>query len=211
MILHRCPWCGEKNLFHSPIKGIWRLAEPDVCPACQKLYTSSVSRSSTIPMIITMAGVYIIVFILKKINANETLYKLFGIAGLILLALVFIEIYRTPHARYIKKEERLTVASKHTADVQLFWNKHQEKGLLLPRFRVLDGEIFPACFMDADGAPISAAFCVVLKDLVWSDNYHCDCKIQFVLDAAPEEKLFQKGNQLYLYYNYRKIASGTIQ
>ena len=211
MIRHRCPWCGEKIPFHVPIKRLlWQLVDPDVCSKCKKPYTSNSSWSSIVVLAAGLIGAYIIAAIIKETNISVTLYWLLGIAGLILLAIVFVELCRIPYARDVKKKEILYTIPKSSADINLSWEKHDKEGLLLPRFQVLNGEIFPACFMDADGTPISTAFCVVLNDFFWSDNHHCSCKVHFVLDDAPEEKLFRKRNQFYLYYNCRKIAKGAI-
>lgn len=212
MIRHRCPWCGERIPFHLQMGPLlWKPVGPDVCPKCKKPYTPYRSRNRVIVLTAAVAGIYLIIYLIKSLINNGILYWLFGIAGLILLALVFVELCRIPYARDIKKEERRSTVPKHTADVDLFWEKHKKGGLLLPRFRVLAGEIFPACFMDADGTPVSTALCVVLTDFVWSDHLHCSCKIHFVLDDAPEERLFSKENQFYLYDNHRKIAKGTVK
>ena len=210
MIQHRCPWCGEKIPIHLQLGPLIWLG-PDVCPKCKRPYTSNSCWSSIIILLTGMVGEYIIIFFTKKFrNNNVILYWLLGIAGLIILALLFIELFRIPYARDIKKKERRYINPKRTADVNLSWKKHKKKGLLLPRLQVLNGEIFAACFLGADGTPISTAFCVVLNDFLWLDNYHCTCKVYFVLDDAPEEELFRKGNQFYFYYDYRKIAAGTI-
>ena len=211
MIQHRCPWCGERIPFHLQIGPLlWKPVGPEVCPKCKKPYTSNSSRNRVIVLTAAVAGIYLINYIIKRFINNEISYWLLGIAGLMLLALVSAELCRIPYARDIKKKERLSILPKRSADVNLSWENHKNEGLWLPRLQVLDGEIFPACFMDAEGAPISTALCVALTDFFWSDNYHCTCKIHFVLDDAPEEILFRKGNQFYLYHYYRKIAKGTI-
>lgn len=210
MIQHRCPWCGEKIPIHIQIGPlIWR--SPDVCPKCRNSYTPNDRWSSFIFLAVGIAGEYGIVVLIKKFSNNTVILNWFlGIAGLIIIALLYIELLRIPYARDIKKKERQYINSKRNADINLSWENHKKEGLLLPRFQVLNGEIFPACFMDADGTPISTAFCIVLHKLSWSDNFHCTCKIYFVLDDVHGEKLFQEGNQFHLYHNYRKIATGTV-
>lgn len=163
MIQHRCPWCGEKIPFHLPIKGLWSLGNPEVCPKCKKPYTSNTGRNSAIILVFGVIGAYIAAFFIKKFN-HGILNWILGIAGLMLLAIVFAELCRIPYARYIRKEERPWIGRKRSAEIHLSWEKHGREGLFLPRFRVLDGEIFPACFMDTDGASISTAFCVVLTE-----------------------------------------------
>jgi len=188
---------------------IWR--GPDLCPKCKKPYTSYPSWSSAIILAAGLIVPYILSFSIEKLkNNNLILYWFLGIVAFIFLAVLFIELFRIPYARDIKKKEMQNVVPKRFVNVDLSWENHKNEGLLLPRLQVLNGEIFPACFMDAEGASISTALCVVLTDFFWSDNYHCACKINFVLDDAPEEDLFQKGNQFYLYHFYRKIAKGTI-
>ena len=53
--------------------------------------------------------------------------------------------------------------------------------------------------------------CVVLDNIKWSGSRSCKCTIQFVLDDIESETYFQKGNRLYLYYDYRKIAEGVVE
>ncbi|WP_101697028.1 hypothetical protein [Clostridium minihomine] len=211
MIQHRCPWCGEKIPFHLPIKQLlWKLADPDSCPKCKKPYTSNTGCRSAIILAVGLVGGIFFKTFIKVLKNNIILYWFLVTVGLMILALVFVELCRIPYARDIKKKDRLCVNSKRSANVNLSWEKHEKEGLLLPRFRVLSGEIFLACFMAADGTSISTTFCVVLNDIVWSDNSHCTCKVQFVLDDAPAESFLRERNQFSLYYNYRKIATGTI-
>ena len=134
MIQHRCPWCGEKIPFHLPIKGLWNLGNPDVCPKCKRLYTSNTGRNSVIILVAGMIGAYIAAFFMQKFN-HAILNWILGIAGLILLAAVFAELCRVPYARYIGKEERPWISRKRSAEIRLSWEKHEREGLFLPRFR----------------------------------------------------------------------------
>ncbi len=160
-------------------------------------------------MAVALVAATIIRFYNKAKAGNPVLDWILGITGLIMLALGTAVFLRLPYARFYKKNEG-NVCTGRSVQVNLAWEKRGRKGLLLPRFRVVNGEIFPACFMDAGGTPIRTAFCIALTEIVWSDNYHCTCKARLVLDDTPEDKLFQPGNRFYLYYNYRKIAMGSI-
>ena len=86
---------------------------------------------------------------------------------------------------------------KRTVNATISWESHKNKGLLYPKFQVMNGEIFPVCFIDENGVPISLMLCVVMEHFHWTDSHHCVCTIQLVLDDAPEDKLLQKGNRFY--------------
>ena len=95
--------------------------------------------------------------------------------------------------------------------ISLQWGSGSKESIWYPPLQCPNGEIFPACFMDKNGVPISRALCVVLDHIKWSGSRSCKCTIQFVLDDIDPEIYFQKGNRLYLYYDYRKIAEGVVE
>lgn len=114
----------------------------------------------------------------------------------------------------VKQKEKPKVdplpMQKRTVNATISWESHKNKGLLYPKFQVMNGEIFPVCFIDENGVPISLMLCVVMEHFHWTDSHHCVCTIQLVLDDTPEDKLLQKGNRFYLYHNYGFAATGTI-
>ena len=114
-----------------------------------------------------------------------------------------------PYERRLPKEEK--ISCKDTATILLQWGSGSKESIWYPPFQCPNGEIFPACFMDEKGVPISKALCVVLDYIKWSGSRSCKCTIQFVLDDIESETYFQKGNRLYLYYDYRKIAEGVVE
>ena len=210
MLKHRCPWCGEMLPFRSPIVQIvWKMVDPDVCPSCKKPYTSHASRNSSIALCITFIVICIVILILR-LDVSPTWYWIVGILGIILLISMFLQLCRIPYARKVNKKEAAIFKEKITSKVVLFWESKENDGLILPRFRVSNGEIYPACFLNADERPISPALCVVLNNIHWSDSQHCTSEIYFVLDDVNVDELFKNGNKLYLYYYRRKIATGTI-
>ena len=129
--------------------------------------------------------------------------------GIILLIFNLNRRYQQPFERYYA--EPGTVKCKSLATISLEWEKHKKRGLLFPILQAPNGEIFPACFMDENGVPISRALCVVLDNIKWLGSRNCKCTIQFVLDDIKSETYFQKGNRLYLYYDYKKIAEGVVE
>ena len=134
------------------------------------------------------------------------------LAVIVTLITVFINIgtYHIPYERDIKKKERKNIPPKKKVRVAIAWTDHKEKGLLLPRLSMANGEILPACFLSLDGVPISTALCVTLEELHWTDSRHCDCQVSLVLDDAPAGQLLREGNSLYLYHNYQQVAVGRI-
>lgn len=108
------------------------------------------------------------------------------------------------------RKKKDTTSTPNATRMSTYPGRTQEGRAAVTAISGVDGKIFPACFMDADGIPMSMAFCLVLHEFSWSDNFHCACKIYIVLDDVPQEKLLQKGNRFYLYHNYRKVAAGSV-
>lgn len=212
MLKHRCPWCGETIPFRDTFTNVFRkYKEPDICPACKEYYKSYpkflgflVALFFVFP-IGNFCGSVAVLLRYGKFSVNLPISFLFTL----LFTIIIFRFLRTPLKRKTEKGES-PIAPKFAAIAALSWESHKKEGLRLPRFQVLDGEIFPACFMDKDGVPISTALCVVLEENHWMGGRHSRSKISFVLDDAPEEKLLRNGNRFYLYYDYRKIAEGLI-
>ncbi len=199
MLQHRCPWCGEKirilDLIGSKIK----------CPYCAENITFY-DKKFIIIILVCYFIIYIPVSGERRAALRNTRYFDFRI---LLICSIVIDIFliflclRVPYKRY-------KVTNKKTALVIIQWEKHSNRGLLIPRFSVPNGEIFPACFLNPEGNPISTPICVVLENLKWEKGRRCRCTIQVVLDEVSEEGLFCPGNRLYLYHNRKKIAEGEI-
>ena len=211
MYLHRCPWCGEKLPFYSRLirKGYqYNLLRR--CPKCKKQVTEKVEHGKY--LIITMSLLLLqlsIFFIMKNLQFPWLFSCVIWILGIILLIFNLIRWYQQPFERYGAKPG--TVKCKSSATIFLKWEKYKKRGLLFPILQAPNGEIFPACFMDEKGAPISRALCVVLDNIKWSGSRSCKCTIQLVLDDIEPETYFQKGNRLNLYCDYRKIAEGVVE
>lgn len=202
MFRHRCPWCGEKIRVLDALTSILKKKK---CPICGKHIDFIVSRRWYIfffPLCL-IAGM-----INRQVRMDNALSKK-SVAyiepiAIFLVFFVFILYLRFPHKR---KWDKL----KKIKEVKLNWLPASQKGLRLPRFQVIDGEIFPACFFNAKGILISQTLCVALEKIHWKGKRRCECRISFVLDDVDPEPYFQKGNRFYLYYEYRKIAEGEIQ
>ena len=211
MLKHRCPWCGEYIPFHFPVcyNNFWRYIDPMTCPKCKKPHISYGDNTCLFISLAALAIVFIAAYFIKMFQ-SIILHWLLGIIAFIMLVVIVYELFQEPYFRITDKKDTPAILSKCTVKVILSWEKRKKEGLWLPRFQVLDGEIFPACFMDKDGTPISTALCVILEKIRWTNSHRCTCNISFVLDDIPEKTFFQKENRFYLYHNYRKIAEGTI-
>mgnify|MGYP003275216422 FL=1 len=201
MLTHRCPWCGEK------IK-ITGLKSPS-CQKCKKpvhmagrkiLFILFILYIALGPYIKSRLRVAIRISDIEHLNIYRICY--YGISLLFLLCILLV--LRRPYKRQSRSIQNIV-------SVYINWYRRSEGGVIFPRWQAPNGEIFPACFMDEKGVPISKALCVVLDYIKWSGSRSCKCTIQFVLDDIESETYFQKGNRLYLYYDYRKIAEGVVE
>lgn len=219
MFIHRCPWCGEKLLPPSPFCNQYKNILLK-CPACENKYTiynrknkgNGMNRMKISAIILLLICFWGIPFRAPFSIFEWSKMPLWGMIICILFLIgTLFWILHLPYGRSLPKKERELLSDKHKKSAFILWETHQTKGLLYPKMQVLNGEIFPACFTDANGQPISTALCVVLEDIKWADKRQCNCNIHFVLDNAPSEELLCSGNQFYLYHNYRLIAKGQIQ
>ena len=199
MLQHRCPRCGEKirilDLIGSKVK----------CPYCAENFTFY-NKKFVIIILLCYFIIRIPVGGEKRAALRDTRFSDFRIlliCSMVLNIFLILLCLRVPYKRY---KER----NKKTASVIIQWEKYSNRGLLTPRFSVPNGEIFPACFLNPEGNPISTPICVVLENLKWEKGRRCRCTIQVVLDEVSEEGLFCPGNRLYLYHNRKKIAEGEI-
>ena len=211
MLTHRCPWCGEKISFHFPFrKLIWKYVMPYRCRSCNRAYTLYQVTPMTVILLILLVLIgYGIALGLENDKVHPHLYWFLGALGIFDIILLYIKFLQIPYCRANKKGEPIT-NYKMIQKVCIHWES-KAKGRVPYVHQILNGEIFPACFMDENGVPISRALCVVLDNIKWLGSRNCKCTIQFVLDDIKSETYFQKGNRLYLYYDYKKIAEGVVE
>lgn len=132
-------------------------------------------------------------------------------AGLPFAILIFVYGLSFPYMRKIDHAPARESIEKPKQPVCITWNFRQNQGLLFPRIQVPNGEIFPACFMDANGTPLNSPLCVVLENINWINSRSCLCDISCVLDDVPARTLFDTGKQFRLYYNQQEVAKGILQ
>lgn len=213
MLRHRCPWCGEPigilwdafsisrrfRMFNRNYDYYSQKYQERRCRHCHQKYRNIISLRSALLITIPF-------FVLFFTSAFLRRNFVFVIGFLIVCFFLFLLLLRQPYRRD-NDGEPLPLPQKATAS--LTWSSLSQKGLLCPRQRVPNGEVFPAYFLDSGNNLISSAYCVCLDSISWQDSHHCSCEISLVLDGAPTE-LLTKGNQFYLYHEKRRIASGTI-
>ncbi len=220
MLIHRCPWCGERLPFSSTSHNQYKNGSLR-CPKCNNICVAYSKKSqgngrnrTKISKIILILMLFLWIpfrapFSIVKWWQNPflciTVYLFFGIT---LLWIWYIPYDRDTAQKNQKEQIR---PETYKAHVFISWESHKNEGFLCPKLQVPNGEIFPACFMDVNGQPISTALCVVLENIHWENPRRCTCTIQIVLDTVSSKNLFQKGNMFNLYHNYRLIAKGTLQ
>lgn len=210
MLLHRCPWCGEELI---------RPTKAKKCPFCQNPlveYRKNNKGNARNRKKYSSAILYIIPFLWLPFNPPFEIIEwsnnfflctfLYSSCIFVLLGLLYI-----PFARDISKENKKIPSAKDKVAVTLSWEKRENSGLASPRLQVPNGEIFPACFLDANGQPLTTELCIVLEDIEWTDSRHGRCKTHLVLDSISSQEIFSKADTFYLYYNRRRIAQGSIQ
>ena len=206
MLQHRCPWCGEKISFLDNLIRFFSRSEGK-CPFCgnriqinikhykKRFFFLGIVSCLISSLCLTLSRIY-------HRKSQRFMGRIFSYSGFLLILCFVLLDFRIPLTRQGEFHKKCT-------SVKLNWYR-QKQGILFPRFNVLNGEIFPACFLNPEGNPISTPICVVLENLKWEKGRRCRCTIQVVLDEVSEEGLFCPGNRLYLYHNRKKIAEGEI-
>ncbi len=208
MFIHRCPWCGERLHLLPQIK----------CPICRNkitVYSSNEknrknNRTKKIGVLFLLV-VCIMYIPFRYPFAVIDLPWWADLIRLIVLDGIILWIISLPYGRKYAKQNNSNCVEKHKSLTSIIWEIKDSKGLSCPKLQVQNGEIFPACFMDANGQPISTALCVVLENIHWENQHRCTCTIQIVLDTISSQDLFQKNNTFNLYHNKRLIAKGVMQ
>lgn len=206
MFVHRCPWCGEKISFLDNLIRFFSKSK-EKCPFCGNRIQINIKHYKK--HFLFMGMIYLLIAsplaLASRIfyrNSQPSAGKTSIYFAFILMMILLLFYFRIPLTRQGEFHKKCT-------SVKLNWYR-QKQGILFPRFNVLNGEIFPACFLNPEGKPISTPICVVLENLKWEKGRRCRCTIQVVLDEVSEEGLFCPGNRLYLYHNRKKIAEGEI-
>ena len=206
MLFHRCPWCGERITHWTSKK----------CSFCQNpiiRYRETTGKGRNLQKL-GLALLYIMMIAWIPFTPVFSIVEwwnspLLCIALFLSCILACLGIQHVPYAKAISQENEKTISVKPKVSVALAWEKHQSGGLFYPRIQVSNGEIFFACFRNTRDQTISTDF-IVLEDIIWTDNHHCNCNIRLVRDSVLSQEVFPKASEFYLYYDRRKIAQGNF-
>ena len=213
MLIHRCPWCGVRVKSRFKYDWLQELYEPfEICPNCNHPYTGYSfvkGKNKTERALLIISVIFALLFVLFRffISKHYSLMFLIAYVTVFLFSLYFT--LRSPNARYYAKGEKAPEKAKQ--NVSLEWRRRKAGGLTCPKIQIAEGEIFPACFTDENGQPISTALCVVLENIEWADSRNCICDISFVSDDTANENLLCPGNRFYLYHRHSIIAEGAVK
>lgn len=216
MIRHRCPWCGEylPPLFERYDQSGWLYAlQKPLCPKCNRPYERKHDGKSSLGGKIGFgwAVLCFAAYFAWRQFEEGVVYNCLLVLCLLLLSVTIPLRQQSPFVRHYSKKEKSAVPPKQKVKTQLTWTPRENEGLKFPKAQIEDGEIFPACFFDADKTLISPALCVTLENIEWQGSRQCTCEISLVLDNAPAEQLLCQGNSFELYLYHRAIAAGEIR
>ena len=216
MLIHRCPWCGEEI---SPLTFFNRHSDKlSVCPNCKNaiaLYARKNGKGKKPKDIRILIPAVILILLIpfcppfsvvrweNRLWLAAILYSAAIIALLLLL--------KIPYGKNIRTDDNIKDNQFEKSKCDILWEVNGGRGLLCPKIQVAEGEIFPACFTDENGQPISTALCVVLENIEWAGSCNCICDISFVSDDTANENLLCPGNRFYLYHRHSIIAEGAVK
>ena len=171
----RCPWCGD-SFYASEEECANRKMK--ACDSCGKRVRSGVFYKNR-EWIYIILSCFMLDFFMDTMNlillylAYPFVFipRIYYVKRLIsLLPLLYFLIHRNKfpvwRAYEVSQEETIGYA-----DVQ--WYSMQKGGVGLPRLRFIDNMIFPACFLDGKGTPVSQTVCVRIHKkmcLFWKNS-----------------------------------------
>ena len=150
---YRCPWCGDDNIDVTERK-IWPYMKFKVkCENCHHESRFNLVRPATI--ILGMYGLARFLYGWFYGKPEELRhYYFFGVLPLVLY-LLFIATH-IPLNRIGKTKE------KKLGKSMVRWYPVEKGGIKLAKIRIIDNMIFPVCFLDGKGTPVSQTLCVRL-------------------------------------------------
>lgn len=195
MLNHRCPWCGDNVSVTSRYSSR--------CPTCGKRYRFRYGSAFWLVNLLCIATLFCLPF-----TKHLPVYWILGTLFFLILPFVVFLDMRVPTEK-VEHVDHPIVNPAYVAQFEAQWLPFSESHVLLPRFQVPNGEIFPACFCDEHDVPTSTMWCVMLDEMHWKSGNRCMGRMEFVLPAAPTQ-LLQPGATFYLFYKAKKIATATL-
>ena len=158
----RCPWCGyvfnEANVI--PQNKYEKYAA--LCENCRKWSCSSFWKGE---LFVIYVSCLLLFFILMFEKELWTIKYAIPSAVMPFLLYLILNATKIPLFRYIQSD---TIFGKYTSSAYLGrasvrWYRVKEGGIGFPYLRLINNMIFPVCFVNAEGVPVSQTVCVRLQ------------------------------------------------
>ena len=155
----RCPWCGKVCDYERREKGKWN-REVYISSCCKKPMKLIVFSGKMI-WVILLCMIVQIVWVGDEIGRVRS-------GGVVLIPFIiygFLNAKKMPFKRYKLKgqENQVSTKGKKIGRANVVWYKVRQGGIEYPYIRILSNMIFPVCFVNAEGTPVSQTVCVRLQ------------------------------------------------
>lgn len=203
----RCPWCGEVLKFSQNY--IEKKSEKfDMCAYC-KNYIRLYRYSSEQFIGVFMFG--ILSYFVYQLSAGWMIMLLSLLSLLFLFYASSMTYIRglNPNGYGIEPPEEEILGR---ADIR--WYSANEGGIGFPYLRITNNTIFPVCFVDANGVPVSQTICVRLqKRFVYFWRRTRVCLINEDIWKKDSEGKFpwEKSEKFLIFNRGQKIGEGKIR
>lgn len=201
MLIHRCPYCGEKISTAKSLALILMDWWPFTCPTCHHKYRLHYPKILwiTIPF-----GLYALLYLNTDIFKHNFPLNVAAIAAAMAAVLVigwFIPLERYEYGDIVSFYE-----VDYLAKCRITW---RNKSRFFRTVSFVSGCIYPVCFMDSEGTPTSLMWCAVFRKIRHRRKYS-KCNFEFVMEEAPRD-LLKVGNRFSVFYEKEIVAVGEIQ
>ena len=136
----KCPWCGKI------------LKEHDECDEKVKFCCSI-----GVGLFVVVGGIFFAIPLLKPHRVR------FLEGSDILIPLMFVVLLTHNYYPVFKKGERKCASEPLLGKATVKWNTLRKGGIGLPRLRLVNNMIFPVCFVDKEGKPVSQTMFVRIR------------------------------------------------
>lgn len=210
----RCPWCG--NIYYESDETCAD-REMQLCESCGRKVRSQFNfKNNEYTLIILSCFVIDIVLSIVQI-VLETLFpvtEMFHIRAIRrLISLSPLLYFWTNREQFPVWRAHEVWEEKEIGRANIRWYSVKEGGVGLAKLRIIDNMIFPVCFLDATGKPVSQTVCVRLHkrgSLFWRK-----AKVKIISEdlwkADSEGKTpWEKAEKFVIFNNKEIVGEGRI-
>lgn len=199
-----CPWCGCETLEFIDERAFRQKLE---CKSFQRKCKLDLIRPATVALaLICVASVLYCWFWGKAGELRH--YYFVGV-----LPLVFYMVINASHYPMRRIQTRPRQKERSIGRANIRWYSVKEGGVGLAKLRIIDNMIFPVCFLDATGKPVSQTVCVRLHkrgSLFWRK-----AKVKIISEdlwkADSEGKTpWEKAEKFVIFNNKEIVGEGRI-